>query len=233
MPDWKRPPKERINMPSVRETAILPYTSGQPTCSVVTITPPDERHMHTYYDVCPWSPSGRYFACLRLPMEDRLPVPDEEADLCVIDLKERTIRTVWRTSAWGFQTAAHQRWGRTDKYLYFNDKRDGRPVGVRLDIETGEATYFEGTIWQIAPDETCAISPCFIRCNLTQKGYSLSVAPEEQLTNAEQASPNDGLYRIPVWDQQHRRICFQAAPEDKRQIFVVGPSLPTGEIPEF
>jgi len=129
-------------------------------------------------------------------MEDRLPVPDEEADLCVIDLKERTIRTVWRTSAWGFQTAAHQMWGGTDKHLYFNDKRDGRPVGVRLDVETGEATYFEGTIWQISPDETCAISPCLIRCNLTQKGYSLSVSPEEQLTNTEQASPDDGLYRI-------------------------------------
>jgi len=182
-------------MASVREVPILPYTMGQPTCSVVSITPPNERHMHTYYDVSPWSPSNRYFVCLRLPMEDRLPHPDEEADLCVIDLKERTIRTVCQTSAWGGQTAAHQMWGRTDRYLYFNDKRNDQPVGVRLDRETGEATHFEGTIWQVSPDETCAISPCLIRCNLTQRGYGVSVATEQQRANIEQAPPDDGLFR--------------------------------------
>ena len=183
-------------MPNDRELAFVPYTDGEVTCAVATITPPDERHTHTYYDICPWSPSGRYFTCLRLPFEDRKPAPDDEADVCVIDLEERTIREVFSTTAWGFQNAAHQCWGNTDRYLYLNDKRDGVPVGVRLDLESGEATHFDGPIWHVAPDETYALSPCLIRANFTQEGYGVTVRPELLRANTEKASADDGFYRV-------------------------------------
>ena len=63
-----------------------PYMRDDPACAVVAITPPDQAHMHTYYDLTPWSPSGRYLASLRLPYEDREPVPGDRAEVCVIDL---------------------------------------------------------------------------------------------------------------------------------------------------
>jgi len=182
-------------MSEEREVCFELSPPGEATCAVVSVTPPEEAHTHTYYDVCPWSPSGRYLVSLRLPVEDRRPGPAEVADLCLIDLEARTIRTVWRTTAWGYQTAAHQLWGRTDRYLYFNDRRDGRPAGVRLDLETGQATWLDGTIWLIAPDESYAISPCLIRCNLTQFGYGLSVDPADQLCNTQRAAADDGFYR--------------------------------------
>ena len=181
---------------SQREAQFVPYTTHEPACAVVAVTPPAEAHMHTYYDVCPWSPSGRYLACLRLPFEAREPAPEDRAELCLIDLPGRTLRPVWETAGWGFQTAAHQAWGRTDRFLYFNDKRDDLPVGVRLDLATGQAAYLDGPVWQIHPDETFAISTCLIRGRLTQSGYGVTVRPEHQWVNAVPAAADDGLYRV-------------------------------------
>jgi len=179
-----------------QKTQFLPYLDHDPTSAVVTITPPEQAFMHTYYDACPWSPSGRYLCCLKLPFEDRRPGPEDRAELCVIDLAERSIRGVCETAGWGFQTAAHQLWGRTDRFLYFNDKRDDAPVGVRLDLETGQRKYLDGPVWQIHPEEGFAVSPCLIRANLTQPGYGVSVRPEHQLVNTARADADDGLYRI-------------------------------------
>jgi len=176
--------------------SIEPYTELDPSCAVVAITPPGQAYMHTYYDVCPWSPSGRYLACLRLPFEDREPAPDDPAWLCIIDLAEGTIRELWETTGWGFQTAAHQQWGRSDRYLYFNDKRDGRAVGVRLDLESGEAKFLEGPIWQVRPDEKVAICTCLNRGRLTQRGYGVTVRPADELTNTVRAAADDGLFQV-------------------------------------
>ena len=165
-------------------------------CAVHGITPAEDAYMHTYYDVCPWSPPGRYLACLRLPFEDHHPEPDAAADVCVIDLAEGGLRSIRRTTAWGFQTAAKQQWGQTDRYLYFNDKRNGQPVGVRYDLHTGECTCFDGPIWQVSPDETYALCPCLIRANLTQPGYGVSVAAEEQVENTTLAAEDDGFFRV-------------------------------------
>ncbi|GAG44325.1 unnamed protein product, partial [marine sediment metagenome] len=181
-----------------RDIDFIPYTGRVPACGVVAITPADEAHMHTYYDVCPWSPSGRHVVSLRLPFEDREPAPEDRATLCVVDLARRTIRDVCETAGWGFQTAAHQTWGRTDRYLYFNDKREDRPVGVRLDLRTGEAKYLDGPIWQISPDETSAICTCLNRGRLTQRGYGVTVRPEHELTNILPADPEDGLFRVDI-----------------------------------
>jgi len=171
---------------------------------ITPITPPDEPFLHTYYDVCPWSPSGRYFACLRLPFEDHHPEPDAEAEVCVFDRQENTCRTLCGTTAWGFQTAAKQQWGRTDRFLYFNIRRDSRPVGVRYDLRTGKLAEFEGPLWQVARDETFALSPCLIRANLTQPGYGISVPPEEQVTNTVTAAEDDGFFRLDLKTGENR-----------------------------
>jgi len=175
---------------------VAPYTDGDPACAVVAITPPEQAHMHTYYDVCPWSPSGRELLCLRLGFEDREPAPDDRAELCVIDLKDRTVRVVAETAGWGFQTAAHQAWGRTDGTVYFNDKRAGWAAGVRLDLASGQRTWLDGPIWQVDPAERFAICTCLNRGRLTQRGYGMTFRPADELTNADRASADDGLYRV-------------------------------------
>lgn len=173
-------------------------------CAVMALTPPDHAAMHTYYDVCPWSPSGRYLTCLRLPFEDHHPEPSAAADVCVIDLQAGTCRSVCRTRAWGFQTAAKQQWGRTDQHLYFNDIVNGRPAAVRLDLGTGAMRRYAGPLWQISPDESYALCPCLVRANLTQPGYGVSVAVEHEAHNRVQAAADDGFYHLDLGTDRHR-----------------------------
>ena len=160
------------------------------------VTPACGHYMHTFYDVSPWSPSGRYLVCLRLPFCDREPGPEDEAEVCLIDLWEERLEPLYRTTGWGLQTAAHQVWGRTDRYLYFNDKRGGRPVGVRFDLHTREAVILDGPVYQVTPDETYALSPSLVGINRTQGGYGVSLSPELDKPNPPGPSERDGLWQV-------------------------------------
>jgi hypothetical protein len=183
-----------------KKTAVefRPYRAGKTLAPVTCVTPDDGFYIHTFYDVCPFSPSERYLACLRLPFQDRLPDWRDQADVCVIDLKERTIQTVYSTSAFGMQTGAQVQWGKTDRYLYFNDKSDkagGHAVAIRLEWETGRAEEFEGPIYHIAPDESAVISFNLDLINHVQDGYGCVVKPEQKLSLPTGAARDQGLWR--------------------------------------
>ena len=172
---------------------LIAITGG--TCAAAVLTPPDQDFIHTYYDVCPWSPSGRYLLALRAPFTDRRNGPDDVAELCLFDLRTLTVRTLWETTAWGMQTGAHAQWAGSDRFVYFNDRREGEAVGVRLDLQTNQARYYPGPVWLVDPTETYMLSPCLVRANLTQFGYGLSVPDDRQVVNREPAAGDDGFYR--------------------------------------
>ena len=94
---------------------------------VMRVTPGDGEYICTYYDVCSFSPSGRFLAVTKFPQVDHIPQlgDGELADVCVIDLEERTIDTLYSTKSWGFQVGANIQWGATDRYVYTNDVIDG------------------------------------------------------------------------------------------------------------
>jgi len=175
---------------------LKPYTMHDPGVPVYQITPSDGFYIHTFYDVSPWSPSGRYLVALRLPFQDREPGPDDPAEIFLLDFFDLEIRHVYTTTGWGMQTAAHQMWGATDRYLYFNDKRDGLPVGVRYDLEQDRAEIFDYPFYQVAPDGSHAVSPSLIGINKTQPGYGVSVAPEFDRPNRPGAPDDDGFWRV-------------------------------------
>ncbi|MHC4914796.1 MAG: TolB family protein [Planctomycetota bacterium] len=172
------------------------YERESPSCPVKCVTPDDGFYIHNFFDVCPWSPSGRYLVCIRLPFQDHPPEPDDRAEICVVDLEERTIEDLYATTAWGMQTGAHQQWGRTDDVLYFNDKRDGLPTGVRFDLGTRTPEFLDGPIYHVAPDETCAVSPAFGIFNHLQLGYTATLAPELDRKAAPGAPDDNGLWRV-------------------------------------
>lgn len=174
-----------------------PYTTGNPLSPVTCITPDDGFYIHTFFDVCPMSPSQRYFACLRLPFQDRKPTWQDTADVCVIDLQDRTIQTVYTTSAFGMQTGAQVQWGTTDRYLYFNDKRenaDGQAVAIRLDWQSGKAEELAGPIYSMTPDESGIISFNLDLINHVQDGYGCVVAPQHRHKLGPGASKDEGLW---------------------------------------
>jgi hypothetical protein len=77
---------------------VLPRSDH--AAKITRVTPADGSYVQTYFDVIPWSPSSRYFACTRVLSLDRNPHLGEKAECCVIDLHERTIRTVYATVCW-------------------------------------------------------------------------------------------------------------------------------------
>src|SRR5690606_28638896 len=70
------------------------YRSGHSLAPVYQVTPDDGFYLHTFFDVCPWSPSGKYLAVTKLPYQGRKPVLGDIAEVCVVDLENQTIRSL-------------------------------------------------------------------------------------------------------------------------------------------
>lgn len=211
--------KDRPGKPMPVE--FRPYHPGRTLAPITCVTPDDGFYIHTFFDVCPFSPSERYLAVLRLPFQDRKPDWKDTADVCVIDLQERTIRTVYSTSAFGMQTGAHLQWGKTDRHLYFNDKSaraGGHAVAIRLDWQAGTAEELEGPIYHIAPDESGVIGFNLDLINWVQDGYGCVVSPERRLKLEAGAAKNQGLWYTETTTKRKRLLVsleeiFEALPD--------------------
>lgn len=155
-----------------------PFRTGQTVAPIMQVTPDDGYYLHTFYDVCPWSPSGRYLVLTKLPYQRQKPVWGDTAAVCVVDLKKQAIRTIYYTKAWSFQVGANAQWDHiTDRYVYTNDIINGQPVCVRIDLESDEITAFSGPKYDVAPDGKSVVSPNLLNMNIHQYGYAVPDPP--------------------------------------------------------
>lgn len=154
------------------------YREGRTLCPVYIVTPQDEPYIHTFYDICPWSPSGRLLLTLKLPFENREPTPNDKAEICIIDLKDETIKTIYETSGWALQTGAHQQWGPNDNLVYFNDIINGKAVTIEYNLNKNTFRELQGPIFHLSPDGSYIISPSLNLINLHQRGYGV---PEKEI----------------------------------------------------
>lgn len=167
---WSFVPKKGIK----HSYKFRAYRPGRFLAPVTCVTPNDGFYVHTFYDVVPWSPNERFLTVTKLPYQGKTPVWGDTAEVCVIDLKNETIQTVYKTKAWSFQLGANVQWGATsNRYLYCNDLIDDRPVCVRIDLESGVAKAFSGAKYDISPDEKSIISPNLLTMNIHQYGYGV------------------------------------------------------------
>lgn len=187
--------------------AFRHWKGGDTLGPVVQVTPDEFSCVHTYFDVTPFSPSQRFFAVTRLPFDDRYPVLGDLAEVCVIDLQEQSIRTVYRTKCWGFQTGANVHWGATDRRLYANDVIDGRAVCVGIDLDTSETVAYAGPLYTMAPDESCVLAfPHELR-DITQPGYGVPPkAPNRFASLPPGASRNEGIWRTDLKTNEKRLL---------------------------
>jgi hypothetical protein len=133
------------------------YRKNKSFGKVKIVTPDDGFYIHTFFDVCPFSPSQKYLAVNKLPYQGRQAKFGDKTDICIIDLENETIEKVYSTKGWGYQLGANLNWGKTDRYLYTNDIIANEAVCVRIDLETKEVKAFAGPMYHIAPDETAVI----------------------------------------------------------------------------
>jgi hypothetical protein len=171
------------------------YRETNTLCPVYRVTPDDGYYLHTFYDICPWSPSQRYLACTRFPFQDREPNYGEEAQVCLIDMQDGSLTDVWSTRAWGFQLGSNVQWGGSDRYLYFNDLVDGEAVCVRLDLATGKGEALAGPMYHVAPDDSAVISYPLDLINASQSGYGYAESPDRVRTLIPGAAQDEGIWR--------------------------------------
>ncbi len=187
------------------------FDTAKTLAPVTRVTPDDGNYVHTYFDVVPFSPSQRYFAVTRVPVLPRAPLLGDEADICVIDLQERTIQTVYTTKCWGYQTGANIQWGASDRRLYINDVVDGTAVCVGIDLETTETLAYAGPLYSIAPDESCVVGfPHELR-DVSQPGYGVPpVKVGEYASLPPGASKDEGIWRTDLKTNKKRLIASLA-----------------------
>ncbi len=172
------------------------YQSPGQLAPVIRVTPDDGYFVHTYFDVTPFSPSGRYMAVSKLPFQDHIPSLGDLAEVCVIDLKEQTIETVFSTKTWGFQTGTNVQWGGSDRYVYTNDLIDGRAVMIQIDLSSGDTKAYSRSMYNISRDGKYGIGFPLELLNVTQQGYGM---PSREVDNppglSDEAAEDEGVWR--------------------------------------
>ena len=165
------------------------YKPGRFLTPVTCVTPEDGFFVHTFYDVVPWSPSQNLLAVTKLPYQEKPPMWGDVAEVCLIDLTNQTIETVYKTRAWSFQLGANVQWGyKSDRFLYTNDIIGDVPVCVRIDLDTGETRSYSGAKYDLAPDEKSVASPNLLTMNIHQYGYAV---PDRVYNRPDTFSKND------------------------------------------
>ena len=159
---------------NIKQFKFWEYITGRFLAPVTCVTPDDGFYVHTFFDVIPWSPSQNLLTVTKLPYQEKTPRWGDVAEVCVIDLKNETIETVYKTKAWSFQLGANVQWGeKSDRFLYCNDIINDKPVCVRIDLETGNSKAYSGAKYDLAPDEKSVISPNLLTMNIHQYGYAV------------------------------------------------------------
>ncbi|MBT4814686.1 MAG: hypothetical protein HN742_03580 [Lentisphaerae bacterium] len=170
------------------------YRPGKTLGPVTCVTPDDASYIHTFYDICPWSPSQRYLLVSRLPFQDREPVFGDTADVCLVDLHERTIETLYTTTCWGLQLGTQAQWGNSDRYVFTNDFVDGSGRGIRIDLESDEITVYSGPLGHISPDGSTMVGFTLNYMNATQSGYGMPDHPDLPSTLPAGAADDEGIW---------------------------------------
>ena len=199
-----------IQQPESKKMSVVfrPYRPDRTVGKVSCVTPNDGFYLNSFYDVCPFSPSQRYLAVTHFPFQHRQPRVGETADVCIIDLENQTIETVYSTKGWGFQLGANLNWGQTDRHLYTNDIIDGQAVCVRLDLQSGRTKAFSGPMYHLAPDESSVVGFPLDLINATQQGYGVPVDWNNIPQLKEKVAADQGIWKTDL--KTNRKILLKS-----------------------
>ena len=199
------------------------YTRFDPQVPVYCVTPGEGRCLHRFFDTSPFSPSGRYLAVLRLPFEDRMPRPGDQAQIVLIDLKYGEEHIVYETAGFEPQLGANINWGETDHTLLFNDvdTKTWCCQLVKLDPFTGKRTLLPGGIYHASPCGRYVATANMTVMRRTQAGYGVLI-PDDIVPQYVGARDDDGLWITDLKTETHTlllplRKAVQYIPEMKHE----------------
>ena len=109
------------------------------------ITQGPKNHLFGYIGhvgTIPWNASGRYIVALRTDFVDRMPSPDDAAEIILLDTEnDYAIRAVDQSRAWNVQQGTMLYWnpGDPENQFFFNDRdrETGKVFCVLYDVREG------------------------------------------------------------------------------------------------
>ncbi|WP_127585692.1 hypothetical protein [Paenibacillus koleovorans] len=165
------------------------------TVSVRRITGDDGHYFYGYYDNAAWHASDKLHLCHRVQFWDRLPGPDDRAELGILDL-QGGFRTVAETMAWNFQQGSMLQWhpGSPEDEIIYNTRENGRFAGVRLNIRTGARQLLDRPVANVDAAGKYALSISFERMFDFRPGYGYAGIKDPNFDSNHPA--DDGVHLV-------------------------------------
>lgn len=188
------------------ERAFPRYADHRPGVPVWCLTPDETGFIHRFFDTSPVSPSGRFVALTRLPVEDHVPSPGTPAEVVVVDLDTGARSTIAETCGWDTQLGAGVQWGRDDRELFYNDADPStwELSCVMTDPIDGTRSTLPGSVYMVAPKRRQIVSTSLDRIGRSQAGYGV-LLPDERVPRNNWAPSNDGIWVTDI-DSANRRL---------------------------
>lgn len=137
------------------------------------ITPENENFFFGYYDMQPWSGSGRYHLCHKVGFWQRMPTMDDRAEIGMIDMQTGAYTPLDGTTAWNFQQGAMLTWNPSapDDEIIFNVRTERGYQCKILNIHTGASRLLDYPLANVAPNGKYGVSINFARMYDFRPGY--------------------------------------------------------------
>jgi hypothetical protein len=158
------------------------------------ITPEDGHYMTTFFDIDALSPDSSKLCVTQLPFIDRIPIPGNKANICIINLEKKTLKVLYKTVGWGAQLGANVQWF-DDQNVIFNDFIDDKVVSIKLNIVTQKKQILDGPVFTITPDRKYTCSPNLELINALIPGYGVPDPLIRKKRQFENASSSEGIWR--------------------------------------
>lgn len=130
-------------------------------------------HIKSYYDMQPWSLSGKLLLCMESEFQDRPPTADDSLTIGVVHPEKGDFEPVTKTRAWNFQQGCMLHWmpSAPDKEIIYNDRIENAFRSVVMDIQSGNKRVLPLPVQALTPDGKSAATLNFARWAFWRPGY--------------------------------------------------------------
>ena len=154
----------------------------------------------------PWNKSGRRIVCLRVPFQDRMPGPDDPAEIVLLDVEKEYAETkVDETRGWNPQQGTMLYWNpeSQENQFFFNDRdrKTGKVFCVLFDRERGRVKEFRFEDTPIGNSGVAQKGGAFLAINYARLARLRAVTGYRGATDWTEgvAHPeDDGVFRVDV-----------------------------------
>jgi hypothetical protein len=163
--------------------------------------------IHRFHDTSPLSPSGKFLALFRVPLESRYPKPGDWGEVILVEITTLKERVLAKSFGWELQVGANVQWGATDNELFFNnvDTTTWESYTVKLDPFSGNQERINGPLFMVSQDGKFLVSHNLRNSIHAQSGYGV-IIPEKLTQKNVGPVDSDGIFVTNVENGVSKKI---------------------------